>query len=274
MIQHAIFKSAHLNSEILVVFVGLGFVFRDKLFQFCTTYKDIGFDQQAQLLWQFTAAKGLLPFRDIFYPYGILPYLRDHFSIFHAISFVSLSIICVIILLTLKNIWKDRLFTYTSFLVFLFFIVSYSQSDTLLRNGVIVAAGCMFAYFSCKYQTLHNSFIVILGIISGIIFFLTIDQGIYLIFLSSIFISLFDIFRHGIIFLKEKKYYVTTLRYFAFYIIGICIGSLPFVFFLSYNNSFIPLLSFLLQSSDLVMYAKLHLLRMQTVQKIFLFLWF
>lgn len=210
-----------------------------QFFPACKIYPKFDFDSQAVLTWDYNATIGQLPYRDIFFPYGILTYYKDHFFFANFIFFILIPILVLGMYWCFKSFSKNVLLSLFYVLTFIFFIYRYIGWENFARYGAFIISSLYFAYFLSKSK--KNYFLP--GLISGIAFSLFPDTGIYSIF---VFVVLFFSFR-GI-----KK----TLRSFAFYFLGVVIGILPIFVYLQHFNLTRDFILTLGNLSQVALYAK------------------
>src|SRR5687767_13741472 len=65
------------KSEIIFLVLFSALVLSLNYLSICSSYlKHSSFDLQTLLTWDYSAAKGLIPYRDLYYPYGLLFYYK------------------------------------------------------------------------------------------------------------------------------------------------------------------------------------------------------
>src|SRR3989338_9582880 len=145
----------------------------------CKIYPTLGSDNQALLLWKYAAGIGLLPIKDIFYPYGLLSYYSGQNVIFGLIYFLITPALFLCIFLTFQKLFKDKLFTIASFIVFFLFITIITGFETFTRYGSITALSILFAYIFYSDKNKSRRLIFALGVLSGMIMAFINDSGMY-----------------------------------------------------------------------------------------------
>lgn len=220
----------------------------------CGIYSTLGFDNQILLLWKYTASIGMSPYRDIFYPYGLLSYYSAQNIIFAFIYFFITPILLLGIFLTLRKIFKDNLLSISSFVVFFLFLVTITGFEVFTRYGLITVLSILYAHIFYSNKNKSQKILFGLGVLSGALIVLVNDVGIYalLIFLMfSIFNQLIlSSFRPQIIQLKH------LLKDFIFFILGYAFGFLPFFLYLIYTQSLQGFISNFVSLGELVQFGK------------------
>lgn len=242
--------------EEIVLFFILCILYFHEFLEFCTEHITNNFDTQALLLWNYSVSKGMMPFRDIFYPYGFLSYYKDANIFLHIISFLIIPFLLTFLFFIFKKTWNNRCLALVSLLFFYIFVSKYTSLDMFYRNGVIVIVACFLSYISYCYEKLSRRFVFIFGIVSGLIFSLIIDQGIYIVILFSVFFFLFSVLHGKTSILSKKDYFVVIFNYFVFYFFGVIVGIIPLVLFLIYNNAYSDFVLSNIRLSHIALYAK------------------
>lgn len=223
---------------ILAFIVFLALSFKD-FFLSCVSYLSLSFNHQIPLTWDFTSLNNLLPYKDIYFPYGILFYLKNINPIFSNIYLFLPPLLFVGIYAVLRSIFKNRIIFLLSFITFFLFINRFTGTENFARYGIILCFSLLTSYIF--YKNFGNKAFFLLGILIGAIFSLAQDQGIYSIL---IFIALL-IFTHRSIFFRLT---ITAL--------GIVIGFFPFFIFLQLNGITYDFFLFLKHLPDFTLYAK------------------
>lgn len=242
----------------LLKYLSLGILFSVMSFgnleNLCRIYPTTGSDNQALLLWKYSASIGLLPFKDIFYPYGILSYYSGQNVIFAFIYFLITPILFLSIFFTLQKIFKDKLLTVASFVFFFLFIIIITGFETFTRYGSITTLSILFAYIFYSNKNKSQKIIFAIGVLSGIIMMLVNDTGVYAL-------VIFVMFSISNILLKSKfrlqiSQLVSSLKELIFFIFGYSLGLLPFLVYLVFTQSLSGFTSYLLSIGELAQFAK------------------
>jgi len=241
MFINKILKLAYSKADLITVFIIVAIFNINSLLSNCSLITNTGFDSQALFIWQYSAEKNFLPFKDVFYPYGLLTYLRDQNFLLHLVYFLLVPTILVIIYYIFKRIFKNNYISLFSLIIFFMAIYYYSGFDSLIRYGITPAFLLLFSLFVFADKK-PNSFYIIWGIVSGITYSFFIDQGIYLVICLLFSILLISLSNH--------KKIVEIFRQELFLIIGFIIGIIPLlVYLVKYGilTDFFKQLSFLPQ---------------------------
>src|SRR3972149_2451289 len=216
----------------------------------------LNFDSQELTTWEYSANRGLLPYKDVFYPYGIFSYYYKSIAILKMIyMFESIALIFGFYLV-LRKIIKNKNYLLSS-LIFLSAVVLLIGNESFVRYGIFYFLALYFGQILIKKNASKSAFFIS-GLLSGLTFSFFFDLGAYLIVVTSVFI-----------FVKEflfRKYF--SLNSFIISILfftgGIIIGLIPIVIYLSNNMIWTDFIDSLLKIKDYSAYAKtpyLHSLR-------------
>lgn len=139
------------------------------------------FDLHEFLLWNYTAINNVLPYKEIFYPYGILNYFRNYNLLYAVISYLLSPLLFTVIFFLFKKIFKDKLILYTSFTLFFLFTFFLVGIQTFARYGLLVILPLYFSYVLYSSKKIKINSLIFSGTILGLVCSFAIDQGIYLI---------------------------------------------------------------------------------------------
>lgn len=216
----------------------------------CITYPNLSFDSQALLTWDYNAYLGMIPYKDIFYPYGLLTYYKNYLSLFHYISSFIVPMLFASLYLLLSKLIKDKMQLVVIFIFIFIFIEKFIGYETFARYGVVTVSSLAVAYFTFE-KKLKELNIIVIGICNSIIFSLLTDQGIY--------ISIIVLFFLAISTLQYKTKYQAILFLFKnvlVFLIGIIIGLIPLYIYLNSHNALNDFLRFYISLNELSLYAK------------------
>lgn len=249
-------KKRLILTEVVVIFLlTLIYSFKNLVIS-CKVYRDLSFDSQILLTWDYTSQIGILPYRDIYYPYGILSYSKNVDPIFLMIYLVLSPILFSAVFLGLMYLWRNRVFAYSSFLAFILFVVKISDLDNFSRYGIVASFGFIYAYFFSKKTYVDNIIIFFLSLVIGFIFSMVSDQGIYLIILFFALLFLNPIFQRDIQLFINKAFYLYLLKRLLVFSLGFFIGILPLCMYFIYHSMMTGFLSDLTHLTDFPLYAK------------------
>jgi hypothetical protein len=140
-------KLLHKNKDLVIVFIISIFLSFPYIIDICSGYlRHYNFDIQEFLLWNYTSVNNLIPYKDIFYPYGLLSYFRNYSLVFASMFYLISPILFTILYFVFKNIFKERFILYTSFIIFYLFILNLVGLQTFARYGMFVLFSLMISY--------------------------------------------------------------------------------------------------------------------------------
>lgn len=215
---------------------------------YCNIFLDLGFDGQYGILWNYMLSEGFVPFRDIFYPYGIFSYYSG-FNFYTNITFyiLYLTVICSFFYF-IRKLFENKYISLFLGISFVWFLELYTGGYLVNRYGVALVFGllCINRLVS-KEQ--NKKLFLILGFINGIIFSFLGDSGIYsgLLFGFVYALTLFSKYRRNIFGILRGG-----IKSILSYCIGILIGLLPFFLYLYLTSSTASYIIFLKDISNLI----------------------
>ncbi len=202
-----------------------------------------GFDAQNLMLWEYSTRQGMLPFRDVFYPYGLLPYFQPISTLLRIIYLALPAVYLTLIYFSLTSImgrgWKTNL----ALLLLTLFILRTAGFDTFTRYGGALTVGLLAAsHLRKKWGAL------LLGLLTGLLFSGLFDQGIYAGLLIAILL---------IIQLVDKTLSIKELPLLmAKFSSGLLLGMAPFFWFILKYSLLTEFVSFLSYLRDVSIFAK------------------
>ncbi len=237
------------NFEVCLIFIVACLLSIGNLENICKIFVPLNFDNQALLVWEYSASLGMLPYRDIFYPYGLLYYFKSQNAAFSLLYFFLTPLLFTGVFIILKNLFKDKLFSYFSFFIFFLFIFVTTGFETFNRYGIVVVLSFLFACLFFFGKKFFYRSVFLTGILVGIVFSLINDQGIYALLLFFVF-SIFDI-------LVGKGFNVyKIIKEGSTFVVGFCIGVIPFFVYLAHQHALVPFLTYFKRLPELSFYAK------------------
>ncbi|MDP2585886.1 MAG: hypothetical protein Q8P29_03325, partial [Candidatus Levybacteria bacterium] len=212
------------------------------------------FDIQEFLLWNYTAINNGIPYRDIFYPYGMFNYFRNYNLLFAFTYYLIPTVLFTIVYFIFKKIFKDKLILYFSIIIFYLFTLMLTGFQIFSRYGLLAVLSLFISYVLYSNKRLAKRALVCLGIVAGLLVGAVNDQAFYLI-ISFIFIYLLNKFIH----IKKKSFSLLIfltgiIKELIFIIIGFLIGIIPLVAI--YNGSFLPYFSYFKDVGEIVVVSK------------------
>lgn len=257
--------------DMLLVFI-TSFLFSLSLFSSnCRIYLQNGFDYQAMFVWDYNVAVGLIPYKDIFYPYGIISYYKDHAFFAHLLYLLLLPIALTLLYFSLKKLFNSIYLTSITLLFFCVFVTTFIGWEVFNRYGVLMAMCLYFTEYIYGQKKHKNWYFLMVGVISGLCFSFITDIGVYTI--------LFFVFILGIqpLLYKEWQKYTSFSYYSEFskniskFFLGICIGIIPLVIFLSHKSAVVDFMYSVTQWSEVALYAKTPFLpSLYSIENIFI----
>lgn len=246
------------NIEILFIFILLLISHLNLFLNNCNLYKNLNFDSQSLFMWEYSAWKGLLPYKDVFYPYGLFPYFVSTNYILQVFYYLFFLIILLTFFYILRKLFQKRLIVYFLFFFFVVFINRFIGAEIFIRYGSPIAILSIFILFlDYKSHSINWKKLLIFSFISGILFNLFNDSGIYLL-LSIIFVIL----TFPLIYGNFKHLTKTTnIKKVFFHLIivslGFILGFVPMLYYLISKNILADFYYYLLHVSDFFYVSKI-----------------
>lgn len=223
---------------LLGVFTFSFFLSAPYLIDICSGYLGYyNFDLQEFLLWNYTSLASLIPYKDIFYPYGLLSYFRNYNAVFSLIYYLIPPILFAILFFIFKKNFKDRFTLYTSFVLFYVFILISNGFQTFSRYGLLAVFSLLFSYIFYSNNKIKAHLLIYCGVLLGLLLSAVNDQGVYVLF-SFIFMFLLSKYFHAA---REHFLYFNLfaiIKEAVFAALGFFVGIVPLFLFLLYHNSF------------------------------------
>lgn len=223
----------------------------------CSGYLNYyNFDLQEFLLWNYASINNAIPYKDIFYPYGLLNYFRNYNLIYTSIYYLIVPVLFTALFFIFKKIFKDKLILYSSFIIIYLFILIIVGFQTFSRYGLLVILSLYFSHILYSTKKLKINTLIFLGIILGLSFSFINDQGIYLI-LSFIFLFLFNKFLH-----IEKEHFFSddfclkTTKEILYVVSGFFLGVIPLFLFLLRIGDFNIFIDYFKDVGEIITVAK------------------
>jgi len=253
MIFKKIFQKKFL--DYFLVFLAVALLTSNTLINACLLYSANTFDSLNLIVWEYAAKIGLLPYKDLFYPYGFLSYFRFANSMNSFFVFLLSPILIIIFLFIFKKIYSNTFYAYISLVALFLFVYFITGFETFDRYGVLTGLVGVFCCYLYTYKIkIPKIIIFIFGITIGLLTLLIIDQSIYSM---GLFIAL--LFTHFLLQYKRKNTKESVKRFGTSLItllIAFGIGFLPFFIFLWKTNSLLRFIQFFSYLSDISLFAK------------------
>lgn len=245
-----IFKKKY--GKVFLFFIILCFLSAGSLENLCKVYVPLNFDNQVLLTWEYSASLHILPYRDIFYPYGFLNYFKSQNMLFSILNFFLSPLLFTAVFLALKSIFKDRLFSYVSFSLFFLFVLTITGFETFNRYGILVGISLLFTYIYFYGKKFFYKWLFLIGLLIGIVFSFVNDQGLYSFVLFFVFSIIDKLLKR-----MEKRFgFYQIVKELVVFLVGFGIGVIPFFAYLAYQYSFFQFFTYLKNLPELSLYAK------------------
>jgi len=238
--------------ETILAFVFLLIVNLKDCFFSCVNYLNLSFDSQIPLTWDFTVLNNMLPYKDIYFPYGLLFYFKNTSLYISLIYFFLPILLFFSVYIVFKTIFKSRIITFIAFVSFCLFIYKYTGIENFTRYGIILSFTLLISHFFYKLRIISFKSAFLFGILVGGIFSLVNDQGIYSLLLLIFLLITVPVLRG----LKKMHYVKYLLSRLIACGLGLVLGLLPLFVFLNVNNMTNEFYLFIKHLSDFPLYAK------------------
>ena len=224
-------------------------------FSLPTIFNGLDFDAQNLIVWKFAAFKGLVLYRDVFYPYGILGYFLYVVLLFNWVQTGIFMFLLIFLFFALNKILSKTFYSYLAYLLLLFFLIFITGAMSFIRYGIIVVLAMYIGIWFFNNLLLSRKILFFLGLLSGLLFFLVTDQGVYLFVIASIFIVL-SFLKLNVFKVNFKSFLFSAFKKYSYYFYGLILGCLPFLIVLSYFNILDDFTLSFLRTVDISLFAK------------------
>lgn len=243
-----------MKKEYLILFILLSLVSIGNVINLCKNYTSLTFDYQIISTWEYAASIGQLPYKDIFYPYGILSYYRGHNIFFSILYFFLTPLLFVYFFFIFQKVFENKVLSYISLFTLFLYVLTITGFEVFNRYGTLTAFACFFSYlFYFSKNTLSSKKLFIAGVSCGLLLPLFNDLGIYSLLLFFFFLIFNKILKKS--FMTRKAIYAFGKEN-AIFFCGFFAGISPFLIWLTMNNSLFDFLGSIRNLSDLYAYAK------------------
>lgn len=201
------------------------------------------FDAQNLNLWEYSARLGMLPFKDVFYPYGLLPYFQQVYPMLRVLYLALPALYLTCIYWIFNKMAGGGKVMKLAFILLCIFIIEVTGFETFTRYGGALVIG-LLAVTSLEVGKRALG----LGVLVGLLFTGLFDQGTYALILVGF---------SGIIKLwQDRRHWKKVLGWVIKFLIGVLCGILPFVLFLAQHSLWLDFLSFLFYLRDVSIFGK------------------
>ncbi len=193
------------------------------------------FDLQTFLTWYYAASRNLIPYKDLYYPYGLLSYYRQE-NIYFSLIYIFISVLAFnVTFYIFKIVFKQNFLSYAVSIIFLVFILLIPGLETFNRYGVSFALTLIISYVFFVTKT-SKKILFALGFIISTIFWMLHDQGIYAYIIFAVFffskeINKFMLYKNKLRFFGE--FFKNTFSF----LFGCFIGLFIFLIYLIKHNA-------------------------------------
>jgi len=245
------------KKDLLVVFFISFFLFLPYTVDICSGYLKYNLtDLQSFLLWDYSLIKRLIIYKDLTYPYGIFQYYSKSNIPILFLYYLVAPLNFTLIFYACKKVFTKKIILYTFFILFYLFIFEITGFTVFTRYGLFISLSLIFSIvlFYKKEKSVFS--FLLIGIISGVVFFIANDQGLYL---GILFLTLFAV--NEILNVKKKKlfsveYHTYIVKQIAVLFLGFFVGTFPLVLFLIKNNSVNDFFIYFKDINNVVIVAK------------------
>lgn len=243
-----------MKKEIFIIFILMCLLSSNNLYNLCKEYLPLHFDNQVLFTWEYSSYIGQIPYKDIFFPYGLLNYFKTHNPFFTVLYLLIAPTLLTGFFIIFQKIWQDRLYTYTATIALVAFVYCFTGFAIFSRYGISVLVACIFAYLFFRNKILSKRYAAFMGLLGGLIFPLYNDQGIYIVALFFGFMFVQIVLKSTKI--KRTRYVISLLVNVLIFLSVFIIGNIPFINFLLLNDAAPAFISAIRELSDLEELAK------------------
>lgn len=212
----------------VLISIFLFIYYYEKILYSCEYYKELIFDSQNFIVWDYAKSIGVVPFRDIFFPYGIFYYYKDQIQILTIVYFFLIVLFFCVMYSVIQYFWKSNFISLVFFILFFLFIEHITGVETFARYGLAVSGVLLFALYILKKKNIQGRVLFFSGICISFCFSFIPDQGLYLLFAIPIITITHTIFLKDKI--KNKFLFFSCISF--FYFLGFALGLLPLAVYL------------------------------------------
>ena len=242
--------------EYICIFLLFVIIFFSGYSLLCKRYSANDFDAQNFISWDYSAFKGAVLYKDLLYYYGplffyksIVPWAAVVYGLLTPLTLTGFYVL-------FKKTFNHRLFALLSVIALSIYIPLFIGEGSWNRNGtgalVVIAIAYVFSLKVVKNNIIH----VLLGAITGIVFSIIHDQGVYVSLVYVFLLCAHVPLQEGLQTVFTAKYYRTVLVHAFHYMIGFTVGFLPFALYLIQNNALADFFHALTEVSYAGLFAK------------------
>ena len=194
----------------------------------------------------------LVPYKDFFYPYGLIFYLKAGEVGWYIASLIINISILIIVFVTFRSIFRDKKYVYTFYISFCLFIAIFIDLDTFLRYAPLIVFISITSYYANKNKLVSVKSGLVIGLVLGLFFSFINDLFLYSVGTYAFFLAIYIILNKKI----DKESIRHIAYHLGFLLVGLSIGTLPIAIYLYLNNSIGDYISYYLSLKDIYQLAK------------------
>lgn len=242
--------------EVLGIFLLFTSIFFSGYSLLCKQYSANDFDAQNFISWDYSAYKGAVLYKDLLYYYGPLFFYKSSVP-WAAMPYGLLTpLILTGFYVVFKKIFNNRFFALLSVIALSIYIPLFIGEGAWNRYGIGAFAAIIAAYIFSLKVVGKNITHVLLGILTGIVFSIIHDQGIYMSFVYFFLLCTTLPIHEGLPTVLTAKYYRFLLVHVFHYMVGFTVGFLPFALYLIQHNALADFFHALTEVSYAGLFAK------------------
>lgn len=237
-------------TDYLMVLIASFFLSFPYAIEICSGYLNYyNFDLQEFLLWHYSSINGLIPYVDIFYPYGLLSYFKHNNAIFALINYLIVPFLFTATYYIFKKVFKEKISLFFSLSLFYLFILIIVGFQAFARYGLLTIIPLLFSYIFYLKGKKGKISLIVIGLTIGLFSTFINDQGIYLIVSFILLFILSKIF-------QSRSSLIEIIKEFIFVVLGFSIGLIPIFLILRNNGGLHIFLSYFTDVGNIVVVAK------------------
>lgn len=219
------------------------------------SFTDLGFDAQTLLTWEYAAAKGYIPYKDIFYPYGIVQYYFNQSVVAQGVLLLCASFYFFIFFRSLRKITGNVVMSWLLLILLFLFVYKFTGFLAFVRYGSSAAFALLTAeVFSSNMQKIKLQFLY-LGISGGLLGSLFLDQGVYSLVVFTGTLGFYLLVNWRQYFFSAHKLRSLFKKILQF-VVGFIFGATPLLIYILWNGAQSEFIATIQHLPELALYAK------------------
>lgn len=223
-----------------------------KIIYTCNQYKELIFDSQNFIVWDYAKSTGVIPFKDIFYPYGLFYYYKDQNVFLTFLYFFLILFLFVVIYRAIKYFWKNSFLSFLLFVLLFLFVEHITGIDTFARYAIAVAGVLLFSLNVVRQNVILGRKLFYSGVCVSLCLSFIPDQGVYLLCVIPLITAVHTVLINH----KTKNKYVLLSYLSLFYGLGLILGLIPGIVYLVHTDTLVSHISHLNLLFNIADYAK------------------